>query len=160
MGHIAHLRQFQSIKTFTQRHDYTITLIKRKKILFSFLRNKHSFTCKIRSPIQPGMLCVKFGWNLQKWFWSWEGTFNVFQCIFAILFLFPLWKRAGPSFELSWITFTQGCFVPSLVQWFWRRRWQCEKFMTTTTTNTLTKLTSDNRQILIKKSYKKHNNKK
>ena len=25
-----------------------------------------------------------------------------------------------------------------LVQWFWRRRWKCEKFMTTTTTTTTT----------------------
>ena len=26
------------------------------------------------------------------------------------------WKRVGPSFEQSWIPFTQGCFVPSLVE--------------------------------------------
>ena len=26
------------------------------------------------------------------------------------------WKRAGPSFEQTWIPFTQGYFVPSLVE--------------------------------------------
>ena len=26
------------------------------------------------------------------------------------------WKKAGPSFEQTWIPFTQGCFVPSLVE--------------------------------------------
>ena len=26
------------------------------------------------------------------------------------------WKRAGPSFEQTWIPFTQGCFVSSLVK--------------------------------------------
>ena len=34
---------------------------------------------------------------------------------------------------------THGCFVPSLVelvQWFWRRRRKCEKFMTTMTRTT------------------------
>ena len=38
------------------------------------------------------------------------------QCIFAILLLSPLWKGRGPSCEQSWIPFTQGCFVPSLVE--------------------------------------------
>ena len=26
------------------------------------------------------------------------------------------WKGCGPSFEQTWIPFTQGCFVPSLVE--------------------------------------------
>ena len=45
-----------------------------------------------------------------------------------------------------------------LVQWFWRRRWKCEKFTTTTTTPTTTTTTptkitttTDNGQILIRK---------
>ena len=29
--------------------------------------------------------------------------------------IFP-WKRAGPSFEETWIPFTQGCFVPNLIE--------------------------------------------
>ena len=36
-----------------------------------------------------------------------------------------------------------------LAQWFWRRIWKCEMFMTTTTTTTTT--TTDNGQILIRK---------
>ena len=63
------------------------------------------------------------------------------------------WEKRGPSFEQTWIPFTQGWFVPSLVeigwlklaQWFWKRRWKREKFTTTTTT--------DNRQILIRKAH-------
>ena len=107
-------------------------------------------------------------------------------------FVISPWKRAGPFIWKTWIPFTQGCFVPSLVeigsvvlekkifynfvnvfslfrnylplekggalhlnklespspkdalcqvwmklaQWFWRRRWKCEKFTTTTTTTT------------------------
>ena len=34
----------------------------------------------------------------------------------------------------------------NLAQWFWRRRWKCEKFTTPTTT-------TDNRQILIRKAH-------
>ena len=41
--------------------------------------------------------------------------FKVCQCIFAISSLSPFEKGQGPSFEQSWIRFTQGCFVPTLV---------------------------------------------
>ena len=37
-----------------------------------------------------------------------------------------------------------------LAQWFWRRRWKCEKFTTSTTTTTTT---TDNGQILIRKAH-------
>ena len=37
-----------------------------------------------------------------------------------------------------------------LAQWFWRRRWKCEKFTTTITTTTTT--TTDNGQTLIRKA--------
>ena len=36
--------------------------------------------------------------------------------IFAFLWLSPLWRRPGHSFEQTWIPFTQGWFVPSLVE--------------------------------------------
>ena len=38
--------------------------------------------------------------------------------------LFTLWEVNGYSFEQTWIPFTQGCFVPNLVEFaqrFWRR---------------------------------------
>ena len=38
------------------------------------------------------------------------------QCIFTISLLSPLGKGYDPSFEHSWIPFTQGCFVVSLVE--------------------------------------------
>ena len=38
------------------------------------------------------------------------------QYIFTLLLLSPRGKRRGPSFEKIWIPFTQGCFVPSLVE--------------------------------------------
>ena len=40
-----------------------------------------------------------------------------------------------------------------LAQWFWRRRWTCEKFTTTTLTTTTTTTTTDNGQILIRKAH-------
>ena len=45
-----------------------------------------------------------------------KKIFKVGQCIFAISLLFPLGKGPGPSFDQTWIPFTQGCFVPSLVE--------------------------------------------
>ena len=35
---------------------------------------------------------------------------------FRYLLLSPLRKGCGPSFDLIWIPFTQGCFLPSLVE--------------------------------------------
>ena len=29
--------------------------------------------------------------------------------------LFTFWELNGPSFKQTWIPFTQGCFVPSLI---------------------------------------------
>ena len=41
---------------------------------------------------------------------------KICQCIFTILYLSPLGKVWGPSFEKTWIPFAQGCFVPSLFE--------------------------------------------
>ena len=68
----------------------------------------------------------------------------IYLCIFAISQLSPLGKGQGPSFEKTWIPFTQGCLCQvrlKLAQWFWRRSWKCEKFMT---------MTTENGQILIR----------
>ena len=47
----------------------------------------------------------------------------------------------GSSFDQTWIPFTQGCFKDALSQvwlkldqWFWRKKWKCEKFMESRTT--------------------------
>ena len=39
-----------------------------------------------------------------------------FQRIFTISQLSPLWEGLDPSFEQTWIPFTQGYFVPGLVE--------------------------------------------
>ena len=60
------------------------------------------------------MLCAKFGWN---WL-SGSGVEDLFNFInvFSLFRNVYLGKRWGPLFEQSWIPFTQGCFVPSLVE--------------------------------------------
>ena len=44
-----------------------------------------------------------------------EKIFKFRQFIFTLLLLSPLEKGRGPLFEGTWIPFTQGWFVPSLV---------------------------------------------
>ena len=40
--------------------------------------------------------------------------------MFTLLLLSPLGKGHGPSFEETWIYFTQGCFVPTAkFVWNW-----------------------------------------
>ena len=45
-----------------------------------------------------------------------KKIFNSCQFIFINSRLSPLWEGRGPSFEQTWIPFTQGYFVPSLVE--------------------------------------------
>ena len=70
-----------------------------------------------------------------------KKIFNSSQCTFTISQLSPLWEGCGPSFEQTWIPFTQGYFVPKLAQWFWRRRRKCVKF---------TDRRTDRRQVIRK----------
>ena len=82
---------------------------------------------------------------------SWIRRFLKFrQFTFAISLLSPLGKRQGTSLEQTWIHFTQKSTSSKdalcldwlkLVQWFWSRRWKCEKF--TTTMRTTDKLWSE-----------------
>ena len=63
------------------------------------------------------MLCSKFGWNfpvvLEK------KTLNSFQWrIFTMLQLSPLWEGCRPSFEQTWIPFTQECIYAKF-GWSW-----------------------------------------
>ena len=57
-----------------------------------------------------------------------EKDFKISTMNFAISSLSPLGRGRGPSFEQTWIPFTQGCFVPSLaeiiVPWL-RKRFVC-----------------------------------
>ena len=45
-----------------------------------------------------------------------KKIFEFCQCIFTISLLPPLGEGWGPSFKQTWIPFTQGYFVPSLVK--------------------------------------------
>ena len=45
-----------------------------------------------------------------------KKIFKSYQFIFIISKLSPLWEGCGPSFQQTWIPFTQGYFVPSLVE--------------------------------------------
>ena len=57
LGHIAHLRKFQSINTFAQSYIYTIWLNKReKKDIISFWRIEWSFTFKSLSLLGRSLL--------------------------------------------------------------------------------------------------------
>ena len=83
-----------------------------------------------------------------------KKIFKIRQFFFAISLLSPLWK--GRELHLNNLSpNTQEYFVPSLVkigQWFWRRRYKCEKFTTTqTTTTTTTTTTTDNGKLWSEK---------
>ena len=53
--------------------------------------------------------------KLAQWFW--RRRFLNFVNVFSLFCNYlPLKKGWGSSFEQTWIPFTQGCFVPSLVE--------------------------------------------
>ena len=106
-------KQFQSINTFLQSYDYTITLIKRerKKALSPFWEFNVSYLQK--------------NWN----------HFKFCHCIFAIFLLSPLGKGRGPSFDelefpspknalcqvwLKLALLREDEYVKSLWQWRWQ----------------------------------------
>ena len=66
------------------------------------------------NPLHPRMLCAKFGWNWPSG--SGEEDFKMSSMYFRYFVIISLGKGRGPSFEQTWIPFTQGCFVPSLIE--------------------------------------------
>ena len=63
---------------------------------------------------------------------SGEEDFLISSMYVHYLVIISPWKRAGPSFEQTWIPFTQGCFVPCLDEIGpcsgSGEEWKCEKF--------------------------------
>ena len=61
------------------------------------------------------MLCAKF---VKMGNMVLEEKILKFFIVFLLFcqYLPYIWKRCGPLFEQTWIVFTQGCFVPSLVE--------------------------------------------
>ena len=66
------------------------------------------------NPFHPRMLCAKFGLNWTSG--SGEEDFLISSMYFHYFVIISPWKGQGPSFEQTWISFTQGCFMPSLVE--------------------------------------------
>ena len=108
MGHIAHLRKpFKSINTY----DYIITLIKRRKKTLSILV---LYLKKLESPSPKEAFC-QYCLKLAQWFCR-RGFFNFVNVFLLFRHHLPFEMGRGPSFEETWTPFTQGCFVPSLVE--------------------------------------------
>ena len=127
IGHIAHLRkQFKSINTY----DYIITLIKRKKHIIDFKRIYWFFIWRNLYLLHPRMLCAKFVWN-----WlsdSGEEHFLISSTYFHYFVIISPWKRPGAlhlnKLESASLKDALCKVWLKLAQWFWRRRWKCEKF--------------------------------
>ena len=116
MGHIAHMRnQFKSINTFVQSNAYIITLICRGKNDHLLFITEWSLFVKHWVPFIKGCFVPSFveigSVVLKKIF-----VFKFRQFIFAISWLSPFGKGRDPSFEQTWIPFSQGCFVPRLFE--------------------------------------------
>ena len=105
---------------------------------------------KLESPSPENALCQDW-LKLAQWFWR-RRFLNFVNVLSLFRNYLPLEK--GGTFHLHKLE------SPSprdalyqvwlkLAQWFWRRRWKCEKFTTTTTSTT----TTDNEQILIRKAH-------
>ena len=65
------------------------------------------------NPLHLSMLCAKFDWNWPSGFG--EDFLNLSMYFCYIVIIYP-WKAWALSYEQTWIPFTQGCFLPSLVE--------------------------------------------
>ena len=94
-------------------YDYIITLIKRRKkniinfmIIYCFFIWNLTQECFVSSLVEIGPVVLE------------KKIFKSYQFIFINSRLSPLCEGRGPSFEQTWIPYTQGYmyFVPSLVE--------------------------------------------
>ena len=74
---------------------------------------------KVQSPLLKDALCQVWVKSAQ---WLWRRRFFNFVNVFSV---FRNYLPLEKSYEQTWIPFTQGNFVPSLVNWNWPRRWKC-----------------------------------
>ena len=81
----------------------------------------------ILNPLHPRVLFV--GWNWPSG--SGEKILKFTTMYFCYFIIFSLWKRAWPFIWRNGFPLAKdaSCQVwLKLAQWFWRRRWKCEKF--------------------------------
>ena len=112
MGHIAYQKNHFNCSTFVHSLYHNVDFEKRKSIIFFmikwslFVKHWVPFTklCFVPSLVEIDPMVLQ------------EKIFRFRHCIFALLLLSPLGKGRGSTIEKIWIHFTQGCFVPSLVE--------------------------------------------
>jgi hypothetical protein len=83
-------------------------------VIISLLKRTWPFIWTNLNSLHPRIICTKFDWFgllVLK-----INIFKNFQCIFTLSLLSPLGEGLSPSFEQTWIPFTQGWFVPSLLK--------------------------------------------
>ena len=80
-------------------------------IITSLLERTRPFIWINLNSLHPGILCAKFVWN---WPSGSGEDYKMLSIYFHYFRITSLSKGRGPSFELTWIPFTQGYFVPSL----------------------------------------------
>ena len=97
-------------------NDYIITSIKRRRktLYIIFMRIYWFFIWTNLYPFHPRMNRAKIGCNCLSG--SGEEDFLISSTYFRYFVIISPWKGWGPSFEQTYIPFTQGCFVPSLVE--------------------------------------------
>ena len=115
-------------------------------VIISPWKRAGSFIWTNFNPLHPRMLCAKFGWN-----WSSSSGEKIFKsCQFILLIPDYLPFGKGVALYLNKLEFPSPkdtlCQVwLKLAQWFWRRRWKCEKF-----TDRRTDRQTDGRQVIRK----------
>ena len=83
-------------------------------VFISPQKKEKSFIWTNLNSLHSRMICAKFGWNWPSGSGG-EDTLNLSMYIRNFVIIYP-WKRGSPSFEITWIPFTQGYFGPSLIE--------------------------------------------
>ena len=104
---------------------------------------------KLEYPSPKNALCQVW-MKLAQWFWR-RRFLNVINVLSLFRNYLPLEKDQALHLNNLESPLPKNAlcqFWLKLDQWFWRRRWKCEKFTTTTTT-----MTTENGHILIRKAH-------
>ena len=96
-------------------YDYHNIDKEKQKLIIYFIGIKWFFIWTNMNSRHLRKLCTKFSWN---WLNGSDEDFQISSVYFHYFAIISPWKRKGwgLSFEQIWITITQGCFVPNLVE--------------------------------------------